>query len=121
MKTTAIGALATLAGSPLVAAVSQVNNPAKQEKYTSGAVMDGIMAKKYATWDSQKAAGVFDSALYPSYAGAAPVACVNGVAEVVPGDANNTFRCSNVSQILSPQTLLSQNSNASDRLLDRLL
>lgn len=47
MKTTAIGALATLAGSPFVAAISQVNNPAKQEKYTSGAVMDGIMAKKY--------------------------------------------------------------------------
>lgn len=45
MKTTAIGALATLAGS--AAAISQVNNPAKQEKYTSGAVMDGIMAKKY--------------------------------------------------------------------------
>jgi hypothetical protein len=47
MKTTAIGALATLAGSPFAAAISQVNNPAKQEKYTSGAVMDGIMAKKY--------------------------------------------------------------------------
>lgn len=45
MKTTAIGAL--LAGSPFAAAISQVNNPAKQEKYTSGAVMDGIMAKKY--------------------------------------------------------------------------
>lgn len=47
MKTTAIGALATLAGSPFAAALSQINNPAKQEKYTSGAVMDGIMAKKY--------------------------------------------------------------------------
>lgn len=47
MKTAVIGALATLAGSPFVAAISQINNPAKQEKYTSGAVMDGIMAKKY--------------------------------------------------------------------------
>lgn len=51
-----------------------------------------------ATWDSQKAAGAMDSTLYPSYAGAAPVACVNGVAEVIPGDANNTFKCSNVSR-----------------------
>lgn len=49
-----------------------------------------------ASWDAQKAAGVFDSKLYPSFAGAAPVACVDGVAEVIAGDANNTFRCSNV-------------------------
>lgn len=96
MKTAVIGALATLAGSPFVAAISQINNPAKQEKYTSGAVMDGIMAKKYAIWDAQKASGAMDSTLYPSYAGAAPVACVNGVAEVIPGDANNTFKCSNI-------------------------
>lgn len=53
MKTTAIGGLALLAGSPFAAAISQVNNPAKQEKYTSGAVMDGIMAKKYVSVMSQ--------------------------------------------------------------------
>lgn len=50
-----------------------------------------------ATWDAQEAAGLMESSLYPSYAGAAPVACIDGVAQVVPGDANNTFRCSNVS------------------------
>lgn len=49
-----------------------------------------------ATWDAQEAAGLMESSLYPSYAGAAPVACVDGIAEVVPGDANNTFRCSNI-------------------------
>lgn len=52
MKTTSIGGLAMLAGSPFAAALSEVVNPAKQEKYTSGAVMDGIMAKKYASGTS---------------------------------------------------------------------
>lgn len=49
-----------------------------------------------------------DSTLYPSYAGAAPVACVNGVAEVIPGDANNTFKCSNVSKLLSIHVTICQ-------------
>lgn len=38
-----------------------------------------------------------DSSIYASYAAEGPVACVDGVAEVIAGDANNTFRCSNVS------------------------
>lgn len=50
-----------------------------------------------ASWDAQRAAGAMDSSVYASYAAAAPVACVDGVAEVIVGDANNTFRCSNVS------------------------
>lgn len=49
-----------------------------------------------------------DSTLYPSYAGAAPVACVNGVAEVIPGDANNTFKCSNVSKLISIHVTICQ-------------
>lgn len=42
-----------------------------------------------------------DSTVYPSFAGAASVACVDGYAEVIAGDANNTFKCSNVSYPLS--------------------
>lgn len=54
--------------------------------------------KKKASWDAQRAAGLMDSTVYASYAAEeGPVACVDGVAEVVVGDPNNTFRCSNVS------------------------
>lgn len=45
MKSTLIGSLAIMAGS--ASALKEIVNPAKQEKYTSGAVMDGIMASKY--------------------------------------------------------------------------
>lgn len=63
-----------------------------------------------------------DSTLYKSYAGAAPVACVNGVAEVVPGDANNTFKCSNVSKLnLALHCNITQRTKITDRFLDRLL
>lgn len=62
--------------------------------------------KKKASWDAQRAAGLMDSTVYASYAAEeGPVACVDGVAEVVVGDPNNTFRCSNVSNfflLLSP-------------------
>jgi hypothetical protein len=47
MKYTTIGSLAILAGSPFTAAISQIRDPPKQEKYTSGAVMDASMAKKH--------------------------------------------------------------------------
>lgn len=62
-----------------------------------------------------------DSTLYPSYAGAAPVACVNGVAEVIPGDANNTFKCSNVSKCGSIACYSLPSSQAPNSILDRLL
>lgn len=52
-----------------------------------------------ATWAAQEAKGLWDATIY-SYssqvAAAAPVPCVDGFAEVIPGDRNNTFRCSNV-------------------------
>lgn len=47
MKYTTIGSLAILAGSPFAAAISQIRNPLRQDKYTSGAVMDATMAKKF--------------------------------------------------------------------------
>lgn len=40
------------------------------------------------------AAGEMDSEQYPEL-GYTP--CVDGFAAAIPGDANNTFRCSNVS------------------------
>lgn len=47
MKLTNVGSLAILAGSPLTDALRTIANPAQQEKYTSGAVMDSMMAAKY--------------------------------------------------------------------------
>lgn len=52
-----------------------------------------------ASWAAQEAKGLWDSSMY-SYsslmAAAGPVPCVDGFAEVIPGDRNNTFKCSNV-------------------------
>lgn len=47
-----------------------------------------------AQWNSELAAGLLDSAQYPelSY-----TPCVDGLATAIPGDANNTFQCNNVS------------------------
>lgn len=58
-----------------------------------------------ASWDAQRAKGLMDSSRYKSFSGAAPVACVDGYAEVIAGDANNTFKCSNVSPLRPPITL----------------
>lgn len=46
MKSKVIGGLAILAGVPLASALKEIANPAKQEKFTSGAVMDSIMERK---------------------------------------------------------------------------
>ncbi|KUI55872.1 hypothetical protein VP1G_03251 [Cytospora mali] len=97
MKSTIFRSLVILVGLPFTAAISEIRNPTKQYRYTSGAVMDAIMVKKRATWEAQEAAGLMDSTIYPSYTGAGPVLCVDGVAQVIPGDANNIFRCKNCS------------------------
>lgn len=47
MKLVHVGSLAVLAGSPMAEALRTIANPATQEKYTSGAVMDSMMAAKY--------------------------------------------------------------------------
>ena len=47
-----------------------------------------------AQWDAELAAGVMQSSQYPELG---YTACENGFAAAVPGDANNTFRCNNVS------------------------
>lgn len=80
------------------------------EDYASGAVHAQIMAMKVvcicplctlqhtdtteAQWDAEIAAGAMDSSRYPEL-GHTP--CENGFAAAIPGDANNTFKCNNVS------------------------
>lgn len=53
---------------------------------------------RQAQWNSELAAGLLDSAQYPelSY-----TPCVDGLATAIPGDANNTFQCNNVSIFMS--------------------
>ncbi|KAI1878150.1 uncharacterized protein JN550_000332 [Neoarthrinium moseri] len=93
MKYHSLGSLAILAASQLAIA-KEIANPAKQEIYESGQIHETIMSKKHALWDSRRAQGVYDSTQYKSYsAEAGPVLCQDGVAAVIPGDANNTFRC----------------------------
>jgi hypothetical protein len=48
-----------------------------------------------AQWDAELASGAMDSSRYPELGYAA---CENGFAAAIPGDANNTFRCNNVSK-----------------------
>lgn len=47
-----------------------------------------------AQWNSELAAGLLESSQYPelSY-----TPCIDGLATAIPGDANNTFQCNNVS------------------------
>ncbi|KAK8105470.1 hypothetical protein PG999_008829 [Apiospora kogelbergensis] len=74
----------------------EIPNPPRSERYDSGEVHEGIMALKHAQWTAQ---GVFEppSTQFKSFAlSEGPVPCVDGFAEVVPGDKNNTFACSNV-------------------------
>lgn len=96
MKTQSLACLALVAGCH-VAVAKEIANPAKNEIYTSGEVHESIMAKKHALWGTEQAMGLFDSNNYISYDSAADfVPCVDGLAEVIPGDANNTFKCSNI-------------------------
>lgn len=45
-------------------------------------------------WKAERESGVRNSELYPELGYGK---CVNGWIEAIPGDRNNTFRCSNVS------------------------
>lgn len=47
MKLSQTAGLAVLAASPLAAALRTISDAAKQEKYTSGSVMEDIMSNKY--------------------------------------------------------------------------
>lgn len=54
------------------------------------------LADRQATWDRQRTTGAFDSSQWKRPESAVFVPCVNGTAAVIPGDALNTFRCSNM-------------------------
>ncbi|GJC97586.1 hypothetical protein ColKHC_06412 [Colletotrichum higginsianum] len=92
--------LATLAVSALLSGVSAKEIAPSElvsEIYDSGVIHKDIMARKKASWDRQIESGEMDSTAYRSrLAEEGPVACVDGVAAVVPGDANNTFKCNKV-------------------------
>ncbi|KAF1810961.1 hypothetical protein P152DRAFT_483300 [Eremomyces bilateralis CBS 781.70] len=65
--------------------------------YDTGYIHETIMAKKHATWDRQRAAGVMQSNRYPEIA--SKVRCVDGTAVVPPGGQLNTFRCKGIDLI----------------------
>ncbi|KAK3328658.1 hypothetical protein B0T19DRAFT_196564 [Cercophora scortea] len=69
-------------------------NALAAERYESGAVHQALMSHKKATWDRQRNNGAMNSAQYAAATG--PVACINGTAKVVAGDAMNTFRCNKI-------------------------
>lgn len=85
--------LSLLASATLAFAAKELTF-SKQE-YESGVVHESIMEKKHASWDRQRAAGQFDQSQYPAL-DVPLVRCEGGLATVIPGDANQTFRCNNM-------------------------
>jgi choice-of-anchor B domain-containing protein len=90
--------------SSAMAGVASAAGGGSKAEYASGEVHARLMGIKMAQWDAEMAAGAMDSAQFPEL-GYAP--CVNGFAEGIPGDFNNTFRCSNIDlyHFLSHQAL----------------
>ncbi|KAK6539917.1 hypothetical protein TWF694_008752 [Orbilia ellipsospora] len=85
------GVASLLAGATLAKEMPQDVERSKR-LFASGLRHEQIMAAKHATWDRQRAAGLM-TANYPELGF---TACKNGIAEAVPGDKNNTFRCNNI-------------------------
>ncbi|TLS30960.1 hypothetical protein PpBr36_03852 [Pyricularia pennisetigena] len=108
MKSTQILAAALIGLADMVAGaasgIASAAGAAKEMLYESGQIHMEIMAKKESYWASREAEGIMNSSQYPSYSAvasdfrlaAAPVPCVNGLAQVRPNDSKYTFKCSNV-------------------------
>ncbi|KAL3420395.1 hypothetical protein PVAG01_08894 [Phlyctema vagabunda] len=64
-----------------------------QTKYEIGQVHEELMSLKMETWQKQRAAGSMEASQYPDL-GYTP--CIDGYAAAIPGDSNNTFRCTNI-------------------------
>ena len=64
-------------------------------EYESGLVHESIMETKHASWDRQREAGELESSKWQALQ-APYVKCEGGLATVVPGDANQTFKCNNM-------------------------
>ncbi|KAJ4311804.1 hypothetical protein N0V84_010258 [Fusarium piperis] len=60
--------------------------------YDTGIVHNNLMALKNEEWARQEEAGAFQSEQYPKLGYAR---CVDGFAEAIKGDGNNTFACHN--------------------------
>ncbi|CAI6336922.1 unnamed protein product [Periconia digitata] len=71
-----------------------------KEEYTSGAVMEKMMAAKEAAWAHQKAAGNYDSKKWNGFGQKRTskdvIKCTDGYAEAVPGDADQTYKCKDI-------------------------
>ncbi|TFL03406.1 hypothetical protein BDV98DRAFT_591280 [Pterulicium gracile] len=88
-----IGLLAFLAASRSTFAKElPVDEVRAAELYDSGYMHEELMARKMDQFARQKEAGAYNSTQYPKLG---YVPCVDGIAEAIAGDANNTFRCSN--------------------------
>ncbi|KAG9231338.1 hypothetical protein BJ875DRAFT_444182 [Amylocarpus encephaloides] len=70
-----------------------VNELKAAELYDSGIVHEELMARKMNHWAAEAEAGLMESVQYPELG---YTKCINGIAEAIPGDAKNTFRCNNV-------------------------
>jgi choice-of-anchor B domain-containing protein len=93
---TAISAIAALVGSALSKEMP-VDAERAAELYDSGVRHEQIMMLKEQVWEEMRIQGVFESSQYTSFdTNTASVACKNGVASYVPGDAKYTFKCKNL-------------------------
>lgn len=66
-----------------------------KQEYENGAVHESIMEAKHTSWNRQREAGQMNSSQY-STLNVPYIPCVGGLATVVPGDANQTFKCHNM-------------------------
>ncbi|KAI0010198.1 hypothetical protein F4779DRAFT_318726 [Xylariaceae sp. FL0662B] len=65
------------------------------ELFDSGLRHETIMSTKMSFWDSRREQGLFDSTQHKSMDAAVDfVPCVDGIAELTPGDPLYTFKCS---------------------------
>ncbi|KAL8364938.1 hypothetical protein RB595_003973 [Gaeumannomyces hyphopodioides] len=86
-----LGASLCLLASVAMGKEKPVDEEMAAEFYDSGVIHEEIMAHKMELWNREQAQGLMDSERYPEL-GFTP--CVNGWIEAIPGDRNNTFKCS---------------------------
>ncbi|KAI0873338.1 hypothetical protein GGS24DRAFT_400728 [Hypoxylon argillaceum] len=93
-----VNAAAIVAFASLVLAKEKpVDEELSRTVYQSGLRHMEIMDHKESFWASRREQGIFDSTQYKSMAAAVPsVPCVNGLAELQPGNALYTFNCSGI-------------------------
>jgi choice-of-anchor B domain-containing protein len=89
----------TIAGAVLTAASAVAGKELPKDEglaaelYDTGALHERIMKQKMELWQGEHAAGLMNSAQWPSLN---YTKCVNGKAEAIKGDPLHTFRCKNI-------------------------